>query len=439
MQKKRLYRRLFPLLLACLLLLCACSAEPEAPANTVAAGEEQNSDILPEMQAKTRLSTSKTLLGFIVPDSGEVSVYSMKHGFLRTAETLGYPAKLYTAPVGESAAAAVEQAKQDGVRGLLIYNPDGVNDGAVERAAGYGIPTVVPYHEANTPGLSANVVADVFGYTEEIALRIAERMVERECKAGQILVYGYNPYATSDAFKTAIETYYPQFNVAYFVRTKTTEEEATGELATHILWHRDIKGLFCTDTDGANIAVKAREEAQREFRKNGAPENATPSPGTTGAASPSPSLSPTPSPSPSPDGSPSPAFSPSVSPDGGTGPASSPAAGSGASPAGTTPVPEGLIKSIIVSVAGYGLTDETILLMRGDENDTSSGNDIYAIVVEPYYEAGAQSTLVLDRILNGETVPESIRLNMPIVRMETLDKYVLIHEQVLEWFGLTNP
>ena len=77
-----------------------------------------------------------------------------------------------------------------------------------------------------------------------------------------------------------------------------------------------------------------------------------------------------------------------------------------------------------------GINDDNIALMKE--------NDIYAFVAEPYYEASAQSLMVLDRILNGESVPQVTKVNMPIVRQDTLDKYELIYRQVQEWFDLVE-
>ena len=383
--------------LCCVVFLLGCSspaAVQETPAPTESAAVEAAGNV--------EINVSDTLIGFIVPDSEDLSLYSAKHGFLRTAETLGYPAKLYTADMGPDSVQAVEQASTDGCKGLLIWSPDNANADALKKAAELGLYAVVPYHSAQGEGVSSNVVADVLGYTEEVAMGVAERMVERQCKAGKILVYGRSPVYTYEGFKQAIATYYPQYNVAYFTRTAQDSQAAIDELANHILWNRDIKGLFCTDVDGAFIARRATEQADKTFKRDGAPENAGKE--ADGKTSPSPSPQATPV--------------PSVT------------SASGMVPS-ATPVPEGLIKSIIISIAGYGISDENIALMQE--------NDIYAFVLEPYYEASAQSVMLIDRLISGQSVPASVRLNMPIVRMASLDKYKLLYEQVQEWFGLNKP
>jgi len=367
-------------------------AQPEQPESTPAPVVSQ------EPQRQPRKSVSETLVGFVLPDmQDDLSLSTSAHGFLRTAENLGYPAKLYRAPMGEGALAAVEEAAADGCKGLLVWNPGGQNANAIALAAEKNIPVVVPYHTASEDGVVSNVAVDLSGYAEEAARGIAERMVERECKAGKILVYGKAPQAVAAEFTAAIQTYYPQYNVSAFVRTAATEEAAISQLAEHILWNRDIKGLFCTDPDGAVIAVRAREQAQKEFKTNGAPEAAL-------------QQSPAPSPTPAPTAAAVPTPAPVQ---GQTGPLA-------------TPVPAGLIKSITITAAGYGISNANIEMMEE--------NDIYAFVLEPYYEASAQALMVLDRILDGATVPKTNKINMPIVRQDTLNKYVLVYEQVKEWF-----
>ena len=74
------------------------------------------------------------LLGFIVEDDGQMPAYMMMHGFLRTAENLGYPAKLYRAAPGAEAQEAVARALEEGCDALLIQNSDGANDGALGAA-----------------------------------------------------------------------------------------------------------------------------------------------------------------------------------------------------------------------------------------------------------------------------------------------------------------
>ncbi len=364
-----------------LLLLLGCGAQDAGLPEATPAPEADAA-----LKSTPGIRTSSTLVGFIIPSEGTFEACAAMHGFLRTAENLGYPAKLYHSAYGKEAEAAVDQANADGCKGLLIWNPQESNKEAIARAIALSIPVVVPYYETKQPGVAANTVADLSGYSEEVALGIAERMVERECKLGKILVYGKNPKTVYDAFTTAITTYYPQYNVDQFVRKAISDEAAIEELSTYLLWNRDVKGLFCTDPEGTGVAAEGREKAKRDFRANGAPEAAavtTPDSQEAAVVTPRP---------------------------------------------GATPVPEGLTKTINITVAGMGLLKENIALIKS--------NDIYAFVAEPYYTACAQGLMALDRVLCGQSVPERTRVNMPIIRQDTVEKYELIYDQVLEWFDL---
>lgn len=372
-------------MLACwllaLLLVFLCTGCAKTTKDAAAEQPPVQTTLLPDetdlvVKAPTDVDT---LLGFIVPDDGTIAHYTAMHGFLRTAEAMGYPAKLYRANTAQKALEMVDEAIADECAGLLIWNEGDMYVQAVESAVKKNVSVVIPYYETQNSSAHASVVTDQAGYLEEVARVIAERMVERECRAGKILVYGYSPVNCYLEFSAAIKQYYPQYNVSYLTRTKTDTAGAVEELAEHILWNRDIKGLFCIDADGADIAVRARTSAQRSYRNDGAPEQRE-------------GVTPTPL------------------------------------PIGATPVPEGLIKSITITVVGTGISEETIELLYD--------YDIYAFVLEPYYEAAAHSTMVLDQLIRGESVPEVSRLNMPIVRQTTLDKYELIHQQVQEWFDL---
>lgn len=127
-------------ILLCAILLTACGAPAAAP-EIGGAGAQEAATPTPAVG----LGGPGEMLGFIVEDDGQIPGYMMMHGFLRTAENLGYPAKLYRAKQGQEALAAVETAIQDGCGGLLIQNTEGANDQAVQAAIQAGIYTAVPY------------------------------------------------------------------------------------------------------------------------------------------------------------------------------------------------------------------------------------------------------------------------------------------------------
>ena len=362
----------------CASLLFGCSAEKQ----TALAGETPTVS-----EEKTDIETAPVkqkpkLIGYIIEDDSASNTALSMHGFLHMAENLGYPAKLYRAKMGQEAEAAVDLAISEQCAGLLIQNHDGKNDKAVKKALDAGIKVIVPYDRCSFEGISANVIADDNEYIEEIAHGLSARMTERKLKSGRILLYYASPCeALAKTFREVMQAVYPQYQVAEFARTTGDEAGAVAELSDFILFNRDIKGVYVVDDDLAAIAVKARNDAQNRFRKDGAP-------------------------------SPSPTAEPELLP-------------------GQTPAPTiapGLLSQISITIYAAGLNEENYALF--------SDNDIYALCIEPYYEVAAQATMMLDKTLSGEIISQESRVNRPIVNADTIDKYTLIYRQARELFGL---
>ena len=364
-------KRIIPIITALLFLLTACADRP----TEVSADESAISAAAEEMPVP---SADIRLMGLVIEDDGSMGAYMMMHGFLRTAENLGYPAKLYR--ITSDAEAAVAEAKSDGCSGLLI---PGSYTTAIAEAAQAGIYVVSPYSPCETGSADVNVIADTHEYIEELARGIAERMTERSLKSGRILVYGYDPSVCYAEFDKAIEEYYPQFQTVTFVRTPGSGDEAAiDELANYILNNRDIKGMYACDTTSASIAVSARSKAIAMFKEMEADEDKDKKP------------------------TPTPILNPSAEP---------------------TPNP-GLLKQISITAFGCGLSDENLALF----ND----NDIYALCIEPYYETAATATMMLDRLFLGEETAETITVNRPIAYGDSIDKYLAIYNEVKELFAL---
>lgn len=385
-------KKLKPLLICCLAaLICFAGCSKKA-------AEADDVQVTPSLEPAVDdgiFNTSQHLMGFIVEDKGDVSTCLLMHGFLRTAENLGYPALLIRIDSRYDAAQVAKQAYDAGCEGVLIADDGGKYSDIVSACAGLGMHVVVPFYQSASAGVSANVVADRTEYLEEVARGIGERMVERSLKAGRILVYGWDTAHCLDVFTDTIQSDYPQYSVVAFNRTSADPQGAKDELAAFLLNNRDIKGLYCIDPDGSVLAIKAREKAQKDFK------NATPTPSV--------KHTPTPKPTSTPD---------LYTPGAGT-PAPTP-----------TPVPESLLKTITITAFGTGISDENLALFED--------NDIYALVVEPYYEAAAQSTMLLDNLLRGQTVAATSKINRPIVRIDTVDKHKVIYDQAKEWFGLSG-
>ncbi|HWQ57728.1 MAG TPA: hypothetical protein VN540_01820 [Clostridia bacterium] len=375
-------KRIFALFLALAMLAllgCAKQAEtretqaPDATA-TPEPGVDANGEDFP-------------LLGLIVDDDGSDGAYMTMYGFLHTAETLGYAAKLYRAKAGAETLAAVAKAAEDGVDGLMISSPGGANDAAVTEAAQKGMFVVVPYDTCAVDGLDCNVVADDTDYYDELARGLAERMTERSLKSGRILVYGRDTATCLLMFQASIAASYPQFSVVSFQRTAADEQGAIDELAQFLLYNRDVKGMYAIDADSSAIAVGARTKAQQQFRQNGAP-------------SPTPSLTPDPNATPG-------------------------------DPNATVYTPNpGILTQISVTVFCSGLSDDNYGLF--------TDNDIFALCIEPYYEAAAQGTMTLDELIRGESVAGVAKVNRPLVYADTAEKYKAIYDQMKAAFSLNE-
>jgi ABC-type sugar transport system substrate-binding protein len=360
-------------------LVPGCAKKDPEPGTVSEPAAATPSPAVPESEM---FSTAEHLIGLVIKKDDKISTYTLEHGFLRTAENLGYAAQLFSFDSTQSAEDAVRSAIEAGCEGLIVYDPGSIYQKAIALASENDIRVVVPYYKSTASGVDSNVIADDHEYLEEVARSVAERMKERNLKTGRLLVYGQNTNYSYAEFVKAIGQYYPEYSVTEFTRTQQDRQAAIDELAGFILNNRDIKGLFCTDDDGAAIAVKAREKAQKDLK---------------GIKS-----TPTPKPTPTPSASPG--------------------------PNSATPVPEALLKNIIITVIGTGITNENVQLLEN--------NDIYAVVSAPYYESAAQSTMLLDKLMRGSSVPASQTLNIPIVRQDTMQKYLAVYNQVLDWFDL---
>lgn len=369
-------------MLVLMLLLCGCGKEEPLQASLPPEGE--NAD---EGAAEAADEGGIKLMGMIIQDDGSMSGYMMMHGFLRTVENLGYPARLYR--VKGDASAMVQKAAEDGCTGLLI---PGSYTEAVKRAHDAGLYVVCPYEAYNGDEADVNVVADGSEYIEELARGIAERLTERGLKSGRILVYGSDAGGCFTAFDAAVKEYYPQFEAVSLNRTPGLDDGgAIDELSDYFLNNRDIKGLYACDAQSVPVAVKARSKAIAAFKEIEAAEKAAEKKTKSKEAE------------------------------------ATPAPGSAADPAAPTPNPA-LLKQISITAFGCGLSDENLALFKD--------NDIYGLCIEPYYDAAATATMMMDRLMQGEDTAKKVTVNRPIAYSDTIDKYRAIYSEVKELFGV---
>lgn len=369
-----MFKRFFCLILcASALLASACGQRQAGPDASPTHGPGQEG----AQEEGGQFNSARHLIGFVVRDDNTMDAYAQMHGFLRTAQNLYYPARLYAYTAAGGALAAVDQARQDGCEALLFFDAQGLSEDALQQADSYGMRVVTSYTEHQSPAADGAVVADREEYLGEMARGIATRMVERNLKAGRLMVYGFDTQAAAGEITDVIRAEYPQYQVTQLARTQQGEEAAINELAAFIYHNRDVKGMFCTDADSTQVAVKARALATKMLK----------------GTAPTPAPAPTPTPDPA-----------------------------------ATPVPEALLKEILITLFGTQINRTNLNLM--------ASNDIYGVVAYPHYEAAAQGTMLLDALLRGGGAAAVIKVNIPIVRQDTRDKYVAIYQQIIDSFGL---
>ena len=155
--------------------------------------------------------------------------------------------------------------------------------------------------------------------------------------------------------------------------------------------NRDIKGLYACDESSVPVAVKARSKAIAAFKDIEATEKASEK------ETKKKELESIPTPEPSADS------------------------------AKPTPNPA-LLKQISITAFGCGLSDENLELFKD--------NDIYGLCIEPYYDAAATATMMLDRLMQGEDTAKKVTVNRPIAYGDTIDKYKAIYNEVKELFDV---
>lgn len=83
-----------------------------------------------------------------------------------------------------------------------------------------------------------------------------------------------------------------------------------------------------------------------------------------------------------------------------------------------------------IVVIGSSLTDDTA-------QQFDSG--LYALCIAPYYEAAAQSVISMEKLLNGNSVPETDTLNRVIVTSSGISRYISERYRALLLFDLVTP
>lgn len=366
---------------------------------------EDNIDPTPSPNAPTPIPADSSsvyhdMIGFVVSDNGDTDTNVLMHGFLTTANELNRPAMLFKFK-GKSACEAVKTAAERGCKGIVIDECDDMAE-AVKLAKTYGM-RVVALSAEPIDGTDSRIYIDDAEYIRELCSALGERMKERNLKSGRILVYGEDVDGAYSACTQVVREIYPMYGVISFTRTSADEQVATDELAEYILEHREIKGIIALSSDETNIAVEARKKASALFKERGG----------------APSAKPTNKPQKTPAPTETPSQLPGKTPELGDAEPTLP------------PFSESLLKSITISIFGFGLTEKNIAHLEK--------NDLYGVCCDPSYNVGVYAATLLDMMMLRKAAEAEMRVLRPIVLRDTLERYMSVYDEVNRMFGTDEP
>lgn len=391
-------RSLIALLLLCTLLLAACGGTTEdATGENAEAAAGSKGSTAAEGAAELAITPNRDLdpaavrVGMLMGREDGVLSYAAQHGFLRTAENYGYPAKLYTADTSQEAAERIDEAIEEGCKGLLIWADSPEMTAAIEKARARGVKVVVPYEKVSPGVADANLAPDVADYCTEAARILCERIKSRSKSAGTIFVTGADLHPDiAEAFSAAVAEQYPQFKVENYSGANTQEA-----VNAFVEQHPEMVGVLAMVEGSGKIWNDACNQVQSKLQAEMEALLATPTPDPDASPTPTPKATPTPSPTPTPTG-------PSPTPD------------------------ESYRRYANILVLDY--TPANVELVRRGV--------VTGMIARPFYDSAAQSMAVMDNLLRGLPTQTEVRLNTPIIRKDTVAKYDGIIGEVVDWFDV---
>jgi len=300
----------------------------------------------------------KPVIGLIVADDSALLTRSAMHGFLRTAENLNYPSRLYAVPAGSTAVERVDQAVSDGCSGLVVWVDSLESANAAKYARMKGVPVVAAMAAGSVTAYSieadAVLYADPADYCAEAARTMCETAISRGNKEGVIVIAREEGAHQDivDAFQAAITASYPQYMLTDMpIAATRAETEAAAKEYLKDESNRKLAGVFALSPTAATAWYNAEIAAEKAFNFK-------------------------------------------ISP--------------------------------VIMALDY--TDENLSLVGNSK--------ILCLIARPYYTCAAQAAMVLDSILNGSAVQQSIRVNAPVIRRKDIEKYASIVKEVKNWFGM---
>ena len=326
-------------------------------------------------------------IGLLIDESDGVLSKAAEHGFLRTAENLGYPAQVYAAASNQEAAALVDQAVADGCTGLLLWVNSDAMQAALAKARAAGVATVAAYYAVEEGSADANLVVDPSDYAPEAARILCETIEARGAATGTIFVTGAENHSTLLAyFQEKVEADYPQYQVSSY-----EGQNDQNSVNAFVLAHPEMVGVLALEPGSGLVWNEACNQVQAAIMASYATPAPSPQPQEEDGAEDGAEETPTPAPTPIP-----------------------------------TPSEEARRYANILLL---DYTEQNLQLVRRGV--------VTGLIGRPFYDSTAQSMAALDRLLRGLPTQTDVVLKTPILRKKDIAKYEGIMEEVQEWFLVT--
>lgn len=375
------------LAMAMTMSITACTKQPEGTEEKVATASATPSAVKSaEPTPVPDFDPSAYLIGMIIAsDKYDLYTHAAEHGFLRSAENLGYPAKLYPIDPTGSAEQVVENVMQDGCVGVLVWAEDENMIQIAEQAHDAGLKVIIPYFHTENADVDANLAPDEMDYGLEAARIMCEEILRRGKKEGTIALPTTDEEMDfAQAFELSVQAHYPQFHVE---RLKGDMDQK--QIEAYIAKHEDLAGVMAIPKgtakqwkDGCR-SVQSQLQAQRQAVST---PSATPSDATSSAKK--------------------------------------------ASASATDTANENYKRSAVIIALDY--EKENLEWVRDEV--------IYAVIARPFYDSTAQSMAVMDRLLRVLPTQTDVILNAPILRKSGVNKYIILRREVETWFeGAPKP
>lgn len=325
---------------------------------------------------------SSQLIGLVIDKSDGMMSLAAIHGFLRTSEILGYPAVLFDANTPEEAVSRVDEAVSTGCSGILVWANTPELFAAAKKAKDAGVHVVIPYFKDEYVVADANLAPDPADYAAEAARIMCEQIKVKKRDAGTIAVVGSQQYSSiASAFEETVKSQYPGYKVDMIGENVNVND--------YVSSHKNLVGVLALKPNSARMWYEAYSSLEKPASTSSS-DTSTKKPKSTSKSTKKPEST----------------------------------SKSSATPKATA-APTGRIKPVIIAL---DYTDTNVALVK---NGT-----IFALIARPYYDSTAQSMAVIDRILRGIPTQTQVRLNAPIIRQNSVDKYSAIIDEIKEWFKL---